>query len=147
MRQLTAVDAREMASIHAESFAPPFGTGGWDALEMATHTGRDLCLGTDQDGTLAAFVIVSVAADQAEILTIATAKAARRQGLGHTLLDEVTAQLRDRGARELFLEVAEDNPAALALYRSAGFQPIGRRPGYYRRVDGRFAAVTFSKKL
>ena len=142
MRILSATHARDMARVHAESFERS-----WDALEMATHTQKDMCFGLEQDGTLAAFVIVSIAADQAEILTIATAKAARRQGLGRALLDEVTAQLRQQDTRELFLEVAEDNPAALALYRAAGFQPIGRRPGYYRRADGRFAAVTFSKKL
>jgi len=47
----------------------------------------------------------------------------------------------------MFLEVAEDNEAAIHLYRSLGFQPIGRRPAYYRRADGRVAAITFSKKL
>ena len=131
-----------MARVHAESFERS-----WGALEMATHVQMDFCLGADQDDKLAAFAIVSVAADQAEILTIATAESARRQGLGRAILDDVTAKLRERGTRELFLEVAEDNPAALALYRDTGFQPIGRRPGYYRRANGRVAAITFSKKL
>lgn len=136
-----------MAAIHAEGFAPPHGTGGWDALEMATHTKRDLCLGADFDDKLAAFMIISTPADQAEILTIATAKTARRQGLSRTLLEAAIAALKKKGIKELFLEVAEDNAAALSLYRDAGFQPIGRRPGYYRRAAGRVAAITFSKKV
>ena len=142
MRALDSTDAREMASIHAQSFERP-----WDALEMATHTQRDLCFGVEAGGGLAAFVIISKAADHAEILTIATAKLARRQGLGRKLLDGATAQLRGMGIAELFLEVAEDNAGALALYRGAEFQPIGRRPGYYRRAAGRIAAITLSKKL
>ena len=142
MRRLSATDARDMARVHAESFDRP-----WDALEMATHTGRDLCLGADIDEGLAGFIIISVAANQAEILTIATAKSARRQGLGRKLLVAAISELQQRAITELFLEVAEDNAAALALYRAAGFQPIGRRPGYYRRVDGRVAAITFSKKV
>lgn len=142
MRRLSGTDARDMARIHAESFDRP-----WPALDMATHTQRDLCLGAETNDGLAAFVIVSVAADQAEILTIATAKSARRTGLGRALLDAATSHLRDSRTKELFLEVAEDNTAALALYRAAGFQPIGRRPGYYRRAAGRVAAITFSKKL
>ena len=142
MKPLSAADAKYMASIHAQSFERS-----WDALEMATHTQRDLCLGVDQDGALAAFIILSRAADQAEILTIATAKSARRQGLARKLLDVAAAQLRSMGTAELFLEVAEDNAGALALYRGAGFQPIGRRPGYYRRSAGRIAALTLSKKL
>ena len=142
MRPLSAADAKHMASIHAQSFERS-----WDALEMATHTQRDLCLGVDLDGALAAFIILSRAADQAEILTIATAKSARRQGVARQLLDGAAAQLRGTGTAELFLEVAEDNAGALALYRGAGFQPIGRRPGYYRREAGRIAALTLSKKL
>jgi ribosomal-protein-alanine N-acetyltransferase len=41
-----------------------------------------------------------------------------------------------RGATRLFLEVADDNAAALALYARAGFSEAGRRPGYYARPDG-----------
>ena len=39
-------------------------------------------------------------------------------------------------AKRLFLEVAEDNAAALALYKGMGFQEIGRRKKYYHRPDG-----------
>jgi ribosomal-protein-alanine N-acetyltransferase len=41
-----------------------------------------------------------------------------------------------QGATRLFLEVADDNAAALALYARAGFSEAGRRPGYYARPDG-----------
>lgn len=142
MRALNATDAKDMASLHAESFERP-----WDALEMATHTQRDLCYGLEAEGKLAVFTIISFAADQAEILTIATAKFARRQGWGRKLLEAVALELKEKGSSELFLEVAEDNPAAIALYKSTGFSPIGRRPRYYRRAKGRVAALTFSKKL
>jgi ribosomal-protein-alanine N-acetyltransferase len=41
----------------------------------------------------------------------------------------------------MFLEVAVDNVAALALYRSRGFEAVGRRPGYYSRPDGPIDAM------
>lgn len=146
-RKLTARDTRAMAIIHAESFAPPMGRGGWPALEMSAHVQKDMCLGLEKDGALAAFLILSVVADQAEILTIATAGSARRQGLARAMLVQVFPMLRARGITEFFLEVAEDNDAAIALYRYTGFVPVGRRPGYYRREKGRVAALTLSKKL
>lgn len=129
-----------MADIHAASFDT-----GWDALEMSVHCTKDLCLGLGEP--LSAFIICSVAADQAEILTLATRPEARRSGLGRMLLAETVTALRDKQVTELFLEVAEDNLAARALYKGAGFSAIGRRPGYYRRPQGRMAAITFSKKL
>ena len=36
------------------------------------------------------------------------------------------------GVRRIFLEVSEQNPAAIALYEAAGFERIGRRENYYR---------------
>jgi ribosomal-protein-alanine N-acetyltransferase len=147
LRLLGAQDARDMAAIHAQSFAPPHGSGGWDALEMATHCQKDLCFGLDSEDDLAAFIILSAVADQAEILTIATAPSARRTGLGRALLDLAISELEARGVTDLFLEVAEDNAPAIALYRSTRFIPMGRRPGYYRRAGGRVAALTLSRKL
>jgi ribosomal-protein-alanine N-acetyltransferase len=39
--------------------------------------------------------------------------------------------LRAGGAKRLYLEVAEENEAALGLYRAFGAVPVGKRPGYY----------------
>jgi len=142
MRRLRAQDAQAMADIHAQSFDRP-----WPALDMAVHTQRDLCFGIERNAELAAFIILSCAAGQSEILTIATAETARRKGLAGQLLHDMRAELESQKVTEIFLEVAEDNHAAMALYKKSGFQPIGRRPGYYRRAEGRVAAITFSKKL
>lgn len=129
-----------MADIHAASFDKS-----WDALEMSAHCQKDVCLGTGDP--LSAFIICSQVGDQSEILTLATHPDARQNGLGYDLLDHAIQTLRHTGVADLFLEVAEDNVAAKALYRKMGFTPIGRRPGYYRRAKGRVAAITFSKKL
>jgi len=77
------------------------------------------------------FVLARAIADEAEILTIAVLREARRQGHGRALLDAAARAARAAGARRLFLEVATDNPAAAALYRRAGFAEVGRRRGYY----------------
>ena len=57
----------------------------------------------------------------------------RGRGLGRFLLRLAKDLATRRGAREAFLEVRESNLAARALYRSAGFSEVGRRPGYYTR--------------
>ena len=54
-------------------------------------------------------------------------------GLARALLIEAAAEAVKRGATTMFLEVAEDNLAALALYRDCGFTAHGRRRAYYMR--------------
>jgi ribosomal-protein-alanine acetyltransferase len=77
---------------------------------------------------------------QADIQTIAVAATARRHGLGRALMRQLIAQARERGAREVFLEVRADNPTAKALYDDLGFEAIAVRPKYYQ-PDGVDAIV------
>ncbi len=70
-----------------------------------------------------------------EIVTLGVAPEARRQGVARALLEDLLARARRLGIASLTLEVAEDNTAALALYRALDFEPVGTRRGYYRRPD------------
>jgi len=83
------------------------------------------------DGDPIGFVLVRVAADEAEILSIATRADARRRGVGRRLLDAAGDVAVCNGAVRLLLEVSEQNAAAMRMYRSAGFEPVGRRRHYY----------------
>lgn len=139
-RSLHAMDALRMADIHAESFFK-----GWSEKDMLGHIQKDLCFGHGRP--LEGFVILGHAADQAEILTIAVDPAARRQGLARKLLDIAETELTDLGVDTLFLEVAEDNAPAIAFYKTGGFEPIGKRPAYYKREKGRVGALIFRKRL
>ena len=129
-----------MAEIHAQSFFK-----GWDDADMWAHIQKDMCFGFGRP--LDGFIILSSAADQAEILTIATDPALRRTGIARALLDIAETELVDNGVDTLFLEVAEDNDPAIKFYKGAGFEPIGRRPAYYKRDMGRVAAITYRKRL
>ena len=99
MRVLTARDAKPMAEIHAVSFEH-----GWDALEMSRHISKDICLGLGDP--LSCFIICARAADQADILTIATHVDFRRQGLGATLLNATLTHLAQTNISTIFLDVA-----------------------------------------
>ncbi|MCX7372151.1 MAG: GNAT family N-acetyltransferase [Alphaproteobacteria bacterium] len=117
--------ADEMATIHACAF--PAGEA-WDARAIAGLLATPGCFACSRPG---AFILARVAADEAEVLTLATHPAARRQGLARALLDEAAAAAIACGASTMWLEVAENNSAALALYRALGFEEAGRRAGYY----------------
>ena len=51
---------------------------------------------------------------------------ARRAGVGRRLMQALIAHAREAGARELLLEVLEQNPGARALYEDLGFRAIRR---------------------
>lgn len=71
-------------------------------------------------------------ADEIELRSIAVVPERRRQGLGHDVLAAFLEIGRAAGGRCVFLEVAADDPAAIALYLSFGFSCAGKRTGYYR---------------
>lgn len=70
--------------------------------------------------------------EQADIQTIAVSPAARRGGLGRALMNALIVEAKGRGAREVFLEVRDDNPGARSLYDDLGFEELGVRKGYYQ---------------
>lgn len=120
--------AAVLAGLHARCFAEA-----WSAEAFARLLSSPGCaaLVARLDAAPAGFALYRVAADEAELLSLAVLPAARRRGLGRALLRAVQAQARARGAATLFLEVGAENRAAGALYRAAGFAVVGRRPGYY----------------
>ncbi len=65
-------------------------------------------------------------------MNLAVAPEYRREGLGRRLLEAGLEALRGRGVYQVHLEVRQGNKAAQLLYRHQGFQPVGRRAGYYR---------------
>jgi ribosomal-protein-alanine N-acetyltransferase len=83
-------------------------------------------------GELFGFALAARAEEDAEILSIAVAESVRGVGLGRRMLESLLERLRGAGAQRVHLEVRGSNSAALALYKSLGFQTSRRRARYYR---------------
>ena len=125
-------EAEALARTHALAFDTP-----WEAKDIArmmTESGG-FALAAGATEQPAGFILCRAVAGEAEILTLAVDPALRRRGLAAALV-EAAAMLAGRGASDLFLEVAADNEAAIALYQRTGFVLAGRRPGYYARREG-----------
>ncbi len=127
-------DAGALAALHAAAF-PPAEAWGRDAIALMLALPGTFGLHRPGEG----FVLARVAAEEAEILTLAVAPGVRRRGTGAALLAAALAQATARGAQEMFLEVSEANGPARALYARAGFTEAGRRRRYY--PDGSDALV------
>lgn len=129
-------DFADLADIHREGFVQ-----GWSDGDLAKLMANEsyFCLVARKKGGAnkppAAFVMVRTAADEAEIITVATKKSARRKGVAGQLLQAAIRKLQADRLRALFLEVDERNEAAIKLYHKLGFKKVGERKGYYVSQD------------
>jgi ribosomal-protein-alanine N-acetyltransferase len=117
--------AEELAALHARCFTLP---RPWSAVEFTDlQASRGSFLLTRSSG----FLLGRVIAGEAELLTLAVDPDARRLGTGAVLTREFAQQAAAMGADCAFLEVAENNTTARALYTRCGWSEAGRRPRYY----------------
>ena len=127
--------AEEIAALHAQLFDPA-----WDAssiTESIEHPASASFIAQVRDPrSLAGFIIGRIAADEAEILSIGVAPEWQRRGVGRQMVEGLVRAARRAEVKRLFLEVATDNTAAVALYKSLGFKKAGARNGYYQRAGG-----------
>lgn len=120
-----------LAALHTRCFAHT--PRPWTAAEFAALLGQAAALVvTRPEG----FALGRIAGPEAELLTLAVDPAARRQGVARALVAAFEAQAAARGGGVAFLEVAETNMAARALYAELDYREAGRRPGYFTRPDG-----------
>lgn len=132
--------AHELALVHQAAFSQ-----GWspDALLKLLAQPGVICLAgcPAAQAPVAGFVLARAVAGEAEILTLAVEPASRRLGLGRALIAQLCGILRRQDIVSLYLEVAEDNRAARALYDACGFALAGRRKAYYARNNERADAL------
>jgi [ribosomal protein S18]-alanine N-acetyltransferase len=126
-------DTAALAQIHGASFHRGWGEDEFERMLSERNTlVHRLRLGRKIIG----FSVSRMAADEAEILSIAVAGTHRGRGLSNTLLLTHLGHLAGRGIRTVFLEVEENNQPARRLYQRAGFSVVGRRERYYQQGGG-----------
>lgn len=128
----------QLAALHHRAFTT---TRAWNAAEfesLLVNPHCFLCIESSDTGqtSLSAFALGRVIADEAEILTLATDPNQRRHGYARKCLYQFERIAKNRGAVTAFLEVAADNLAAVALYKSTGYQIHAKRAAYYNRKQG-----------
>ena len=126
-------DARRLAQLHGESFHRGWGEGEFESMLSERNT---LVHRLRAGRQIVGFAVSRMAADEAEILSIAVAASHRGRGLSRDLLLTHLGHLSGHGVRTIFLEVEENNQPARRLYDRAGFGVVGRRERYYQQPGG-----------
>ena len=127
-------DARDLARIHALGFYRGWPAGEFESFLAEATT--PVYVACDARRRIAGFALIRVVEDEAELLTIAVDPKWRGKRVGQALLRAFFDDLLRTPARRMFLEVSEENAAAIKLYTREGFTTISTRKGYYAKADG-----------
>ena len=140
IRPMTAADVPSVAALEKLCFSDP-----WSVSSIASELDNPLSLWLvwEEDGAAAAYLGVQRVPPQADVMNVAVSPALRRRGIARALFAELERRLPE--IDELFLEVRASNSGAIALYRTLGFEQVGRRPTYY--LDPREDARILRKEL
>jgi len=135
-----------LAALHKRSFDTPWAAREFRQILDHRDTGGLIALG--KSGIPLGFIVMRRIVDEAEILTLCVAPQYRSGKIATRILNSVVTTYKIQGIKKVFLEVAEDNLAAIGLYQKCGFEKIGQRPGYYRK-NGKVAgnAIVMANSL
>jgi ribosomal-protein-alanine N-acetyltransferase len=134
-----------LAALHAASLEEP-----WSRRELAlflSQPGAIALVATAGDDPLG-LALCRVAAEESELIALGVVPSGRRRGAGRALVERSIERVAAMGGARITLKVAEDNDAALRLYRAQGFVEVGRQHDYFRRRnDARASALLLSLEL
>jgi len=118
-----ALHAEVLAGLHGEAFPEE----PWNAETFRSLLAQPTsCAWIDERG---GFLLLRIAAGEAEILTLGSIL--RRQGIARALMETGINHAKTEGVTKIFLEVADQNIAAKALYTGLGFTQLNVRKHYY----------------
>lgn len=123
-------DSSLLATLHAQCFEQA-----WSSESIASLLGvPGTFAGVSED--YCGFILVRVASDESEVLSLGVTPAARRRGTATMLVLDAAKHAANLGAARMFLEVDGTNLPAIALYKRLGFAEVGRRKDYYVDLAG-----------
>lgn len=143
LRPAITADAHLLAAMHEATFEAPWGPA--EIAGLLDGPGGFALIAEDDEPL--GFILCRAVGGEAEILTLAVEPHARRRGIAAALVEAAAQVAIEKDAEVFFLEVAEDNKAAIALYQATHFIWAGRRPGYYQGPDGATDALVMRRRL
>jgi ribosomal-protein-alanine N-acetyltransferase len=143
LRPMAEEDLARVSAVERESYAFPWSEGIFRDCLRVGYVCRVVEIGFD----LVGYGVMSTGAGEAHILNLCVRETMRGRGIGRTLLRQLLDLAVEAGVEDAFLEVRPSNLAAIRLYQSLGFVPVGVRRGYYQAAGGREDATVLRLDL
>ncbi len=131
IKSLSSEHISSVAKLEELCFSMPISVNNLRSILINGIGNGFVCIETNSC-RIAAYGGVIVAADEAQVLNIATHPDFRKRGLGKEIVKTIIDYSKGRGAEYITLEVRENNIAAISLYKSFGFCEVGRLKQYYK---------------
>lgn len=142
IRTLKVEDAAAVAELEHQTYSDAWSE---KSVMETIENPNTLCLAAEKSGKIIGYLLVYIAADEAEIARITTWKEARRQGVASHLFDALEEECKKQKLAKILLDVRENNTAARTFYEKCQFVVDGVRPGFYE--DPKEDAVLMSKEV
>ena len=143
LRPMRWTDLPKVLQIERSSYPFP-----WPQQTFEDCLGNNYyCWVSEPSARINAYVIWSLALDEAHLLNLCVHPTQRRQGLANRILDKLCRYASKQGGKTLFLEVRPSNKEAIRLYQNTGFCEVGLRKNYYPATKGREDALIMAKPL
>ena len=130
---MTEKHIEPVLAIERASFPSPWGKLAF-LSELSHGCSRNYVLSAPgpaaKDGIIA-YTCLRIILDELHLMKIAVAPARRGCGIAYRFLKECMDQRTHGKISAAFLEVRPSNTAGRRLYEKLGFEPVGKRPGYY----------------
>lgn len=138
---MNASHVPQIAQLEKRCFSDP-----WSEKSIASELENPLSvwLVAVDGGQLIGYVGSQTVLGETDMMNLAVAPEARRQGTGRALILALVDALTEKGSHSLMLEVRVSNTPAQKLYEGLGFSQVGRRPKYY--VNPREDALILRKE-
>ena len=128
-QRMSQEDTAQVAALECSCFSTPWSE---NAIISELNNPLSLWIVAKDENTVVGYVGSQSVLGEADMMNLAVHPNYRRMGVGRALVEHIIEQLRNREVHSLTLEVRASNEAAQNLYKSMGFQQVGRRPNYYR---------------
>lgn len=128
VQQVSQGQAARLAKLHKKCFQQSWGVAEFSRLLENQAVIGLMYLEDDRDIGLA---LLQSIAGETEILTFGITPARRGKGFGYGLLGGICDYARTINSKAIFLEVSNNNPAGISLYKGYGFEQVGLRKKYY----------------
>jgi len=129
VRRMRMADLNRIVEIELASF----GDEAYDRNLFAEFFRKcgELFLVAEHDRTVQGYMVTCIRGEQAELVSVAVDRAARRMGAASALMESTLRRLRRRGIARIGLMVRAANDQARAFYERYGFEKVRRVPRYY----------------